>query len=288
METLEKEIKKADRASILVKKTVKVVPIIRGSSWLHKGHDGEFLYTGCKHSYCLPLDIKKGRLVNILDKEEQEFFEAELFYKPGDLSIYKKTENFWKKFRVDVDKNGMFLDLSDPIDNLRHRLLSVCPSIAPSWNLRFASGEYKFAIVDTDVEVEDRIKAKDKKKKAYKFLGSIENNWDKMYDFLRVFGRKPAKTASKDFLQAEIDKLIEEPASLEILISLIDDKHYDIKIFIENAVQAKAIVKTGKTQYSLPGGDVIGGTLDATIEYLTDPKNQDVYLQIKAQIEAAK
>lgn len=279
---------KVASASILVKKLIKVIPINRGNSWLHKGHDGEFLYTGCKYSYCLPYDLKRGKLKNILSEEEQEFFEKKLFYKPGDLSIYKKEDNFWHKFRIDIDKNGITLDLNDPIDNLRYRVLQACPSIAPSWDRKFASGEYKFALVDSDVEVEDRVKSKDKKKKAYKFLGSIENNTDKMYDFLRVFGRKPAKNSSKDFLQSEIDKLIEDPNSLEILVSLIDDKNYEIKIFVENALSARALVKSGKTSYSLPGGDIIGNTLTDTIEYLQEPKNQDIYLKIQSQIESAK
>lgn len=288
MESTIKETKVAERSSILVDKKVKVTPIIRGNSWLHKGHDGEFMYTGCKYSYCLPYDLKRGKLYNLLNKEEQTFFENELFLKPGDLSIYKKEDNFWHKFRVDVDKNGISLDLSDVIDNLRFRLLSICPSIATSWSNRFNSGEFKFALVDNDVEIEDRVKIKDKRKKAYKFLGSIENNWDKMYDFLKVFGRKPASNASKDFLQTEIDKIIEDNSSLDSLISIIEDKNYEIKVFIEKALQSKALNKTGKTQYSLPGGDVVGSTLENTIEYLLDPKNQDIYLTVKAQIESVK
>ena len=103
-----------------------------------------------------------------------------------------------------------------------------------------------------------------------------------MSDFLRVFGRKPSKTAKKEWLQAEIDGIIEDNKTLDLLISIIKDKDYETKVFVEDAILAGAIIKTGKTRYSLPGGDLIGSTLEEAIDYLNDPRNNDVLLNIKA------
>ena len=67
------------KESILTDKKVKVVPVYRNGGWLPQGHDGEFMFTGTVCEFDLPISMKTGRLVNILTKEEQAFFEKELF-----------------------------------------------------------------------------------------------------------------------------------------------------------------------------------------------------------------
>ena len=84
----------------LINKKVKVVPVPRNGGWLPEDHDGAFMYTGCFLETCLPVDSRRKQLVQILTRDEQEFFETELFLKPGDLSIYKKVDNFWQVIKL--------------------------------------------------------------------------------------------------------------------------------------------------------------------------------------------
>lgn len=279
----------ANTTSILINKKVSVKPIIRSGGWLEKGHDGEFMYTGCKRSYVLPIDAKRGALVPVLENQiEQEFFEKKLSLKEGDLSFYKKEGNFWKSFRVELSKDGITLSLSDPMDNLRWRVLKACPEIAPSWGERFNSGQYKFALCDEDQEVQDRVKVSDLRKAAYKFLGSIENSIDKMYDLLRVFGRKPAKNNTREWFQGEIDKLIEDDKTLVELIKITKDPYYEMKLFIEDALEASAVRKLSKGMYCVVGLDTEFNQVEL-IEFLNPKgKNQDTYLKIRNQINDFK
>lgn len=273
------------KKTYLENRKVKLVAINR-KNWLPTGHDGEFMFTGCVQSFCLPFDIKNGRLYKILTPEEQEFFEKKLYLKEGDLSIYKKTDNYWHTFRIRVDKEGLFLDLSDPIDNLKYRVLKASPVIAPSWDERFNSGEYKFALVDEQEQTVARSKITDKKKKAYKFLGQIEGSHQKMYDFLRVVGKKPSKSSTREWLNTEIDKLIEDPQTLELVLKTIEDSTYEMKLFIEDAVEAGLIRKPSKAKYLIVGLDD-EFTQPDLINFLNpEGKNQDLYLKIKNQLES--
>lgn len=278
-----------DTVNVLVNKKVKVKPIVRSGGWLDKGHDGEFMFSGCKRSYVLPIDAKRGTLVSVFKtKEEQIYFERELSLKEGDLSSYKKEGNFWKGFRVEVNKDGLTLDLSDPMDYLRWKVLGSCPEIAPSWAERFNSGEYRFALCDEDQEVQDRVKVSDLRKTAYKFLGTIEGSVEKMSDMLRLFGRKPAKNNTREWFQSEIDKIIEDDKTLVDLIKIIKDPYYEMKLFIEDALDSSSIKKIAKGMYCVVGLDTEFNQQEL-MEFLNPKgKNQDTYLKIKGQISDFK
>jgi hypothetical protein len=273
----------------LQEKKVKVVPVPRASN-LPAGHDGEFMFTGTKYSVCLPFDLKKNRLASILTREEQRFFEKELDLEEGDLSIHKKKDNFWHTFYVVLDKDDYELDLQDPIDNLRYRVLAVQPTVAPSWEQRYHSGAYKFALVDEEIKTKIAVAQTNTRKDAYKFLGKVEDNAERMRDVLRIYGEDPGargkqkKETYTSKLVNRLGELIDDDASLVKLMKVVNDPHFEMKIFIEDALAISALTKEG-TKYYLPGDDKIGGTLQEAIDYFKNPVNQDVYLKIKNQIE---
>ena len=271
----------------LPNRKVSVKPIVREKgSWLPKGHDGEFMYSGCKRSYVLPIDGKRNQMVSILTREEQDFFERSLFLNSGDLSIYKKADNFWAsyKFHVDVDKEGITLDLSDPMDNLRWRVLKLNPEIAPSWADRFGSGEYKFALVEEGEQILGEVTKANKNQEAYKFLTEVENSVERMTDFLKVYGKRPAPNSKKDFLKSELQKLIN--SNIDEYLKVARDKDFEMKIFIDNCLEVGALLKD-KNKYSLPGGDIIGISLEDAVAYLRNKKFSDVLATLKAKLEVA-
>lgn len=273
----------------LPNKEVKVVPVIRaGRSHLPKGHDGEFMFTGCKAGYVVPIDAKRGQLVNPLTEDERIYLEKALSMKEGELSIYRKDkDNFWKSFRVTLDKEPKVLRLSDPMDYITYKVLLVVPEVAPTWEKRFDSGEYKFAMVESGYEEREQAKVADIKRKAYGYFNEIEGNREKMIDVLTVYGKKPSSGASKDFLVSAIDSIVSNPSTVGKFIAIMEDKHFEKRLFIENCIEAGALTRV-KTKYSLPGGDTIGNTLDEAIEYLSNKKNSEVYGMLKATVEAFK
>ena len=175
--------KKSEKSNFLSDKIVNLVPVIRDGVWLPKGHDGEFMYSGCIFGVDLPIDVKKGGFVRILDKASGElgFFENEL---GEDLSFHKKENNFWRDFKIKIRKDdslmqyGLKYDLSDPMDNLRYRVLKVSPYVAPSWAERFDRAEYRFALVDENEQREAKVKKATLEQDAYEHLGLIRHSED--------------------------------------------------------------------------------------------------------------
>jgi hypothetical protein len=280
-------------SKVLENRVIRLRPIIRAGGMFNKEHDGAFMFTGTSIRFVLPFDARNNKWPKIFkDLDEQAAFELLL---DVDLNFYKKENNFWKTFQIKITKdenlmkNGYKLDLSNPMDALRYRVLQVLPQIAPSWDVRNHDAQYKFAIVDEQEMESIRSKNVDKKKTAYIFLGKVENSKKKMSDFLRVYGLMPPADASTDWLKGQIDDLIENPKTLNVVLSIINDPNYEIKLLIEDAVLCGAIEKKNK-KYLLPGGDPINSadpTLEGTVAKLITLKNEtdDIYLSIKAKVE---
>lgn len=284
METTELK-KKLLITDILKNQVVKVVPIVRLGSPLGKGHDGEHMFTGAVFSTDLGIDRQKNQLKQIFTREEQEVFETEMQLKPGEMSFYRKDTPFWVKFRVHIPKEGMDLNLNSVTDFIKWRILCTDKRIAPSWEQRLQSGEYRFALVNEGEEQKEGATKLDLMKKVYMWLGKIEEDKFKMRNILRVAGKR-VTTDDEEFLKSEIGKLIEN--NPKNFLAIVEDKHFNTKIFIERALIANALERKAGGGYAIKGGETIGKDLNETVEYIESTLNQEVKLLLEAQIKNVK
>jgi len=278
------------REKVLKNTIVTVKPVDRRNPNMPKGYDGEFMFTGCKRVYRLPRH-QNGSYLKFLTNEELEAFENLLQYNKGDLSFYKRDNNFWDKFSVELDKGGTTLDNNEPIDALKIRLLQIQSEVAKSWKERLNNpGEYWFALVDEDVEIQDKLNLVQLKAKAYKLLSKIEGSTTKMVNTLKVLGKTPSPDAKKDWLYTELATIIEQVQpmkgvkTIHDFIEVREDVNFDLKVFINDAIRVGEIEKRG-TIYSLAGGDRIGGSLNDAIEYFKDKANSDVLKIIETKLK---
>lgn len=286
-----------ERKPFLQEKKVKIVAVPRGGAMIDDPKNvGYFRYDGTKVSWVLPLSRSRHTLFPILTNEERDFFEKEL---DVDLNIYRKEDNFWHTFRVEIEKNDTFmqfgqeLDLSEPMDNLKWRLWKTCPFVAPSWEERTDSGEYIFAMVDSDYQEVQRANKSTKNIRAYKHLGRIEGSQTKLFDFLSIYSlqnpkaKRPNAEANTEMLVGQMQELIDN--DINGYLEIADDPDYDMKLMIHRAIGAEAIVKKYTTKdYSTPEGKHLGNSLDQVIKNLRDPDNQEDLLRIKAVVSATQ
>jgi len=287
------EVKSKSNVSCQLRKesvTYKLI-IRQGGNWLGEispNHDGRALFTNCCHNFRgVPTEGRTGRLVNPLTEDEMTWFyskESGLNIKAGSLSPFEK-ESFWNTFTVKLSKEGMTLDLSNPLDYLKNKfLLAQRDIIAPSWEQRFDRGTYLFAAISETHEVEQTNIKAEKLEKAYSYFTKMKGNSKRMKDILRIEGRTVAENSNVDFMRAEIQRFID--TDIDKFLFIVDDKDFNIKLLIEEAISIGEIFKKGKGNYVFPSGQKIG-VLSDVVEFFKDPLNSDVKIKIQSRIDAA-
>lgn len=285
METTEKR-----STFTLPDRKVKVMPVVRQGAWLPKGHDGEFMFTGTSAPISVPMNARTGTLVNPLTAEEQEYLEKALAKDPGDLSIYKpKKENFWSNYYVKLDKEGDILDLSDPNQYIKYKVLTINKElIAPSFESRYSIPTSRWMLVDVDHEIQSAAKQADLMQSVWMEFGAMKNNTSKLKNVLKIHTNKQIpKNAKHEFLISEVKKIVEDTPNA--FIRIMQDPNFDMRCFIEDAVEAGAIVKVSRNKYAIAGEPDDIYTVNQLIEEL-DPNgiNAELYIKIKAQIEGTR
>jgi hypothetical protein len=287
----------------LENRKVRIKPVIVPGRWSSIFEDERpneaFMYPTSKRSYDLPNKAGTLQKVSVLDAyekvktpdysdliTEQEFFERKLFKKPGELSIYNAESTFWRDFRVMMGREGLTLDLKDPIDMLKYKvLLANKNTIAPSWDDRFGKGSYEFAVIDESVVIQTEKEQGELEDRAnFEFL-KIKDNTAKLSDILRLRGFKVPENSRPEFIVQEVRKLVKATPSQ--FLTTVNDPMFESKVLLKNALRVRALEMPKPGVYALPGGILIGTEREA-ITYIEQPENATIKQRIINQIEVAK
>ena len=239
---------------------------IKKNGWLPEDHDGSIRYSKCFERLTVQSQRGTGVLNTGLTEEDERRLEKKMNMSPGTLSRYNK--DYWNKFYIDVPKEGKELDLANPKDELVYFVLRDHQRVANSEMERFDSpfAEYVMTSVEQEAKVENK-KSKE------------------MRDVLKVIGKRAGDDASVDFIESQLDKIVTEDP--QEFLATVEDPTFTMRAFIDDCLSSRVLTKSG-TKYVLPGGDVVGYTLEQTIEYLKNPDNQEVYLDLKGKLSIGK
>jgi hypothetical protein len=291
----EKQMEDSATFTGLPNKRVKISPVMRGNGWItDPEHEAFFLLGNSTINVTVPRD-RNGHFICPLNEAERAWFEDKtksgMSFEPGELSPYKKKDNFWQKYKLRLGKDVKELDLSRPTDYLDYKVCLVNKDlVAPDANNKYSKASIKYMIVSDDYEMNSRLTTRDKQKEAYKFFGKIEDNVDEMISFLKVYGKKVPTDASSKWLKDEIGRIMDE--KLDAFLEIANDKDRSLRVIIEEAVELGIIIKENR-KYFLQGGEPLCGpgevpVIATVVAYLKNKKNQELMLEISAKVKKAK
>ena len=273
----------AKKESVIINTTPDKVTLkpIKKNGWLPDDHDGAIRYSKCFERLTVQATRGTGVLNTGLSEEDETRLENKMNMSPGTLSRYNK--DYWTMFKVDVPKEGAILDLALPEDELKFLVLKAHQRVANSEMERFDSPFAEYIMTSEEQEAKVENKKSKLKRKAYKVFSAM--NTTEMKDVLKVMGKRAGDDASVDFVESQLDKIVtDDPQNF---LTTVEDPTFKMRAFIDDCIASRVLVKNG-TKYQLPGGDTVGYTLEQTIEYLKNPDNQEVYLDLKGKMSIAK
>jgi hypothetical protein len=278
--TSEVEVMESGSVSNAVQDKVTLKPI-KKHGWLPDDHDGSIRYSRCFERLTVQSQRGTGILNTGLTEDDERRLEKKMNMSSGTLSRY--NGDYWNKFFIDVPKDGKVLDMKNPDDELIYFVLKAHQRVANSEIERFDSpfAEYIMTSVEQEAKVENK-KSK-LKRKAYKRFSNMSTT--EMSNVLKVMGKRAGDSASVDFIEAQLDKIVTD--SPKDFLDTIEDPTFEMRAFIDDCLTERILVKSG-TKFTLPGGDVVGFTREQTVEYLQNPDNQEVYIDLKGKLSISK
>ena len=237
--------------------------------------------------------LRSGQLVDVLTKDEKAYLEKVMGLPDDALSVYR-ADNYWKKKTVRLYKSDNRLDLSNPDDYIKYKILLansniVCPNLQTLADRPKAS--YEFVMIAEGDEAKASMKRMGARKEAYMEYGKIEDDLPTMRVIIEsLTGRAVASTSKKEQLVDRLDTLIENDASM--FLKVVRDPYLKTKVLIREAVQMGIIVDRAGNLYirdgNIPMCDSGDSTLSVASAWLNQPKNQEVKFSIEAKIKAQK
>lgn len=240
--------------------------------------------------------LSSGRYVNVLTNDEKNFLENLMGLEPDALSIYKREHNFWDDSNPDgvakvlLKKQDNYLDLSDPEDYIRYKILIANKDyIAPSLEALESKPKatYQYVIIHEDDEAKSSKSSMDVTMQCYKEYGKIEEDKDTLKFIVETLdGRPLAETTKLEFIQAKINTLIQ--ANPKTFLKVITDKLLPTKVLIKQAIKAGVIAVRGDYLYLRDDNkplceDGENPTLDIAARFLNQPKYQELKFLIEAK-----
>jgi hypothetical protein len=186
---------------------------------------------------------------------------------------------YLKQYVVWIGNEQLTLDLSKPKDYLDYLILLKSDRVAESREQLDVKPKAEYIIVDKAEDAKrENVKVKEEKKAMMRFGKMTIPDMKKV---LKLLGKRVDTSTDEAVENALFDIIKRSPEDFMRVVGMADT---ELRLLIEDLLYANILRKKGST-YTY-GEDVIGYSLDETIEHLKDIKNQDLIISLKGKLEA--
>lgn len=239
---------------------------IRRDKW-----SGQIKYRNC-FTDIGPYLTRSGMQYTGLTKQDEERLTKELGL---DLS---RNSSFWPNFYIRTFSGDIILDLEDPMDELKYLYLKNHKRVKTSEFEHKASAD--FLLINKEEEARRSNIINKQRRKAIKEFDSLTA--EDIRKVLRLFG------FNGDNMEPEVaeNKLFEivENNPDAFLNKWVNNTHRDVEVTIERAVSMN-IIRRSKNVYRY-GSEVIGRSMIEAIDFMENPRNQDILLSVMKSIQS--
>lgn len=242
----------------------------------------------------VPVSQTTGAYYEVLTKDERGYLEEALGLEPNRLSPFNKDDNYWENYTVLIGKRGITLDLSDPEDYIRYKVLLANEDIIAKslQDVRDRpKNTYRFVLVRADDETNMENSRMDATMESYKEFGRIDGDIDTMRVLVELLDARPyAEKTGADFLRARINTLIQSDASK--FLKAVKDPMLHTKVVLRRASELGKVQRRNDLYYTSDGRPMCDTGEDSTMpvaaRWLNKPANCDIKALLEAEVDKAR
>lgn len=228
-------------------------------------------YRNC-FDYLAPYFTRSGNIYTGINEEDSLRLGAIL-----GLNLLPSS-SFWNTFSVRIGAGDVYIDTEDPLDEIKYLFLKNHKRVKTSIFENKATADYLLINKEEEAKKENLFnKAKVDAISEYRRMSLTD-----MRKCLRLFGHN-AENSSGELVENELFKIIENNPNA-FLDKWVNNRNRELEVIIEKAI-AKNIIRRNKNVYKF-GSEAIAYNMQECIDYLNNPKNQDVKLSILSAIDA--
>ena len=237
--------------------------------------------------------LNNGVYKNVLTDNEKTFLEDLLGLEVNGLSVYSKNNNFWDNYLIRLSKQDTILDLSNPQDYIKYKvLLANKDTIAPSMRAlkEGRKATYEYVIMEPNEEFSDSKNRVNNTMKCFEEFGAIKDKFDVLKCVVETIdGRTVAANTKIEFLQAKATDLITDNPKL--FLETVTDPLLNSKVLLRKAVEKGIVAKRGEYYYLASNGSPLCNngedpTFTIAARYLSLPENQEIKFSIEAKLNS--
>lgn len=243
------------------------------------GKEGKEAFTQ-PHTIEALYDHNLGGYATGLTEEEAEKYGKKLGVDLSNTFNQDSSHPFWgsKMGRIKLENATMILDDSKALEFVKVRVMKASKYVANSQK-EYDEGlfpEATHVIYDESEEIGIKATKIQKKKKAVKL--SYELDKASQANIVQILTGKSVRGMSQDFIDIEIDELVNNRTDDFIMQAQMDKKELSIRGAVLEAIFRNILTKEGTSIFYL--SDKIGFDFESTIEWFKDPQNQNMKVSI--------
>lgn len=244
-------------------------------------------YEDCFDKWAPGLNKHTGVLRTGLTAEESEELEKQLGLEEGDLAPAGK---YWNNFVVIIPHDGLTINADkkmNPIGYIQVKAMEDDPDIASSEDSAAKQASADFVLTNEVAEAKSKNSRLEVKGQAYAKFYSMTNS--EIVDALYMFGMDPGDI-DIEVAKARLGEKLETESGIKSFRRVVGDPLFKDKVWMAKLIKLGILKKQGTgVGFDMPilfGDIILGKGLDASIAYIKDKENQNIYIGLKKAHDA--
>lgn len=246
---------------------------------------GKSAFANAKTYFTVAIDGTTGRRARVFtDESEEDRALVEKFAKTlGEDSkdLLNPNSEYWRDWKYIMKGDRITLNENRVEDAILLQVLKLDSLVANGEEELRTKSKAEFLLIKESDVVATKAKRASHKKDAYALFGQMSK--EDMINALLVYGVNP-KDMSSDKIEAELSDRIEDNAPM--FLSIVKDKNFDNKVFINDMIQESIIRKSGSG--FVFDGEMIAHDVESLIGFIKDPQNTNVLVAWKKSLNSKK